>query len=568
MDSVYLNGFNFVDSQDGNFYLTFAYEDKALSYFALNSQGNLVLKYMSNGFKDVVWSALHSECDVYGKCGAFGTCDPKNTPICSCFQGFEPNNLEEWNQGNWTSGCSHYPQLPMIRKLVSKTLFLKLFCTIFFFEQALYFLLPPSFTDKVGDVKKIVTITVITGTIFLSICTYLLWRRMANLKGRKKKAKEILLFNRAEAQPKFHGEKVQLTSWKSHSVPSIGSFSCGIQPPSLVQVFIWKDGSPHWRSGPWNSRIFIGIPEMNSVFHDGFSVVDDKNGTISLSFSYVINSLFHYVLTTEGDLVERYWDSEKDDWRIVWNAVISECDVYGTCGAFGSCNSRTSPICSCLPGFEPKNTEEWNRGNWTNNVRDMKIIVTITVIIATLFISISTYFLWRWMTKQKARKTKAKEILFFNKGEARQKYHNDNLNEVRVQELPLFNFEKLASATNNFHLSNNLGQGGFGPVYRVWKLWNVDNIVALIDPMIFEPCFKMEILRCIHVGLLCVQDFAKERPTISFVISMLKSEIIDLTRPKQPAFTERENALYTVSSQSSQSKCSINNVTVTVVEGR
>ena len=55
----------------------------------------------------------------------------------------------------------------------------------------------------------------------------------------------------------------------------------------------------------------------------------------------------------------------------------------------------------------------------------------------------------------------------FNKGEARQKYHNDNLNQVGVQELPLFNFEKLASATNNFHLSNKLGQGGFGPVYRV-----------------------------------------------------------------------------------------------------
>ena len=84
--------------------------------------------------------------------------------------------------------------------------------------------------------------------------------------------------------------------------------------------------------------------------------------------------------------------------------------------------------------------------------------------------------------------------------------------------------------------------------------------------MISEPCFKMEILRCIHVGLLCVHDFAKERPTISFVISMLKSEIADL--PKQPSFTEREIAFYTESSQSSQCKCSINNVTVTVVEGR
>ena len=59
-----------------------------------------------------------------------------------------------------------------------------------------------------------------------------------------------------------------------------------------------------------------------------------------------------------------------------------------------------------------------------------------------------------------------------NSREARQKLPNDNLlgdnlNQVKVQELPLFNLEKLASATNNFHLSNKLGQGGFGPVYRV-----------------------------------------------------------------------------------------------------
>ena len=55
----------------------------------------------------------------------------------------------------------------------------------------------------------------------------------------------------------------------------------------------------------------------------------------------------------------------------------------------------------------------------------------------------------------------------FNKGEANKKFHSDNLNRVRDQDLPLFNFEKLASATNNFRLSNKLGQGGFGPVYRV-----------------------------------------------------------------------------------------------------
>ena len=95
-------------------------------------------------------------------------------------------------------------------------------------------------------------------------------------------------------------------------------------------------------------------------------------------------------------------------------------------------------------------------------------------------------------------------------------------------------------------------------------MWNADNIIALIDPMIYEPGFEMEMLRCIHVGLLCVQEFAKDRPIVSVVISMLKSEIVDLPHPKQPAFTERKIVLDTDSSQS----CSVNNVTVTMVQGR
>jgi hypothetical protein len=99
-------------------------------------------------------------------------------------------------------------------------------------------------------------------------------------------------------------------------------------------------------------------------------------------------------------------------------------------------------------------------------------------------------------------------------------------------------------------------------------LWNADNIVALVDPMVSEPCFEKEILRCIHVGLLCVQEFSKDRPTVSVVISMLKSEIVDLPHPKQPAFIERLTALDSESAQRSQGICSVNNVTVTMVHGR
>jgi hypothetical protein len=162
------------------------------------------------------------------------------------------------------------------------------------------------------------------------------------------------------------GKKVQLTSWKSPSDPSIGNFSAGIDVRNLPEFLVWNDGSPYWRSGPWNSRAFIGIPNMNPVYLDGFSLVDDKEGTFYLTFSY-LNESFRadFVLNAQGILHEKYSDNG-EDWVFKWSTLETECDVYGKCGAFGSCNSQNSPICSCLCGFEPKNPEEWNRGNWTS----------------------------------------------------------------------------------------------------------------------------------------------------------------------------------------------------------
>ncbi|KAF6167995.1 hypothetical protein GIB67_020565 [Kingdonia uniflora] len=88
-----------------------------------------------------------------------------------------------------------------------------------------------------------------------------------------------------------------------------------------------------------------------------------------------------------------------------------------------------------------------------------------------------------------------------------------------------------------------------------WKLWNEDNLSALIDPGLSEPCFEEEILRCIHVGLLCVQDFAEDGPTMSIILSML-SEIAPLPLPKQPAFTERQAS--SSSDYESRGKSSVN----------
>lgn len=43
----------------------------------------------------------------------------------------------------------------------------------------------------------------------------------------------------------------------------------------------------------------------------------------------------------------------------------------------------------------------------------------------------------------------------------------EEINQAKFEELLVYNFDILANATEDFHLSSKLGQGGFGPVYKV-----------------------------------------------------------------------------------------------------
>jgi hypothetical protein len=105
---------------------------------------------------------------------------------------------------------------------------------------------------------------------------------------------------------------------------------------------------------------------------------------------------------------------------------------------------------------------------------------------------------------------------------------------------------------------------------KAWKLWNEEEIITLIDPEICNPDYVDDILRCIHIGLLCVQEIAKERPTIATVVSMLNSEIVKFPHPSQPAFIQRQTEHKAESSQSQQShdSNSRNGITITNLQGR
>lgn len=106
-------------------------------------------------------------------------------------------------------------------------------------------------------------------------------------------------------------------------------------------------------------------------------------------------------------------------------------------------------------------------------------------------------------------------------------------------------------------------------MYQAWLLWNEGKGLELIDPVILdESCPPSEILRCIHVGLLCVQDHASDRPTMLDVVSMLANETLQLSPPKQPAFFINRVEEELKDSKIKLEKCSLNNVTISVIEAR
>jgi hypothetical protein len=43
----------------------------------------------------------------------------------------------------------------------------------------------------------------------------------------------------------------------------------------------------------------------------------------------------------------------------------------------------------------------------------------------------------------------------------------DDIQNIATQEQRTFSYETLVAATNNFNVHNKLGEGGFGPVYKV-----------------------------------------------------------------------------------------------------
>ncbi|KAI9076365.1 hypothetical protein K1719_041680 [Acacia pycnantha] len=527
MNSYYLKGFRIIDYGEGIIYLSSSLPDfLKFAFLVLDFQG---LLYEKDWFNDTIQPQQNSSfqtsaCDIYGLCGSFGSCNSISSPICNCLRGFEPSNRTEWNMQNWTSGC--------IRKTTLQ-------CDM--------------------------------------------------LRNRSAQGNE-------DGFLKLEMVKVpDFAEWSSDSEDTCRS-QCMENCTCVAYSYSSDIGCMSW------------------------------NGNLIDIQQFPTGGLDLYVRLAYSDL-------EKD--------------------------------------------------------RPTRKIIIITVLIGTLIIAFGTYVLWKRIVKHSETKLKKKWFLRLKKFEeyldkTEDTTNNGELSDVRLPEVLTYDFEKVATATISFDLSNKLGQGGFGPVYKgilqdgqniaVKRLSRASrqgleefmnevivisklqhrNLVKLIgccieggekmliyedlkasnilldenlDPKISDfglarifqesedqvntrrvvgtygymspeyaierqfseksnvfsfgvllleivsgrrnssPSNNEDSLSLLGFGFYACKNL-QERPSMSTVVSMLSSEIVNLPPPKQPGFIQWQSLLFSASKEESQRLFSNNSAGITKVDGR
>nr|GMC65237.1 G-type lectin S-receptor-like serine/threonine-protein kinase At1g67520 [Ipomoea batatas] len=362
-----------------------------------------------------------------------------------------------------------------------------------------------------------------------------------------------------------------LTSWTAQQNPSPGAFTFGVLYPNNTkrpQLVLMRRGTVYWQSGVWNGNNFSPIfPYLIlSYFSDENQSYFVLNEELHFNLTYIL-----IIDTTGGVTVEKDGYTSSSSYYIdCYNSEPTYLEEGCVRVKISNCSTSVgdNDWFNSTTGF----IEEWEQYlyNFTFGITDCNEMCAKNC-------SCNAYASMNAEAGTGCKFSSSPAYNYASDGEALYIRHNAKpapTEHSRQQpagnedeDLPFFNFKSIEMATNYFSNENKLGQGGFGPVYKVWTVWIEGRISELIDPTMDKTVSLNEAIRCIQVGLLCVQDSAADRPTMSDVVSMLGNELIVLPTPKQPGFSTIIG-LRCDDIGNNPGVGSINMVTISDIEGR
>ncbi|XP_060957632.1 G-type lectin S-receptor-like serine/threonine-protein kinase At1g61490 isoform X1 [Cannabis sativa] len=623
MGSSYKSPYNLVEEvEEGTTYLYFnnGYNDSVVSKVLLSPDGmvTIMLKDRVGGY----WYASYqgqNECDQYGICGPFGVCKITESPICKCLKGFKPKSMEEWSEGNWSGGCVRESELNLCHNKSDGDVFgvIGEVCVPDFYEyienggntidscHALCLkncsCIAYSFINGIGCLVWSDSNTLLDITQFESNTTGDdLFFRLSGSESQLPLQK-----------PGHNHNKIKIMVGVVVAVSGV-VFSVVVvlclqrrknsnerKAAAMNNDLIWTSSKLKRGGGDDNDQ-----PELHFFDLDSVAMATNRFSIANKLGQGGFGPVYKGELHGKEVAVKRLSSSSSQGDEEFRNEMILISKLQH--------RNLVKLIGCCIENEEKLLIYEF----MLNKSLDTFIFDDKRRRSAEL----------DWSTRFKIIEGIARGLVYLHRDSSLRVIHRDLkasnilLDEKMNPKISDFGLARIFEGTldlaNTHRVVGTIGymspeyalRGIFseksdvfsygvlileiisgkkntsfkgeeeqyqGLIAYAWQLWSESRGIELVDESLGESCINESsetMMRCIHIGLLCVQDFASDRPSMAQVASMLTNHIFDQPQPKQPIFTFQPSTATitthnseTATSSSNNTRCS---ATMTMVEPR
>ncbi|KAG5235572.1 G-type lectin S-receptor serine/threonine-protein kinase [Salix suchowensis] len=537
------------------------------------------------------------QCDNYAFCGAFASCNINRSPVCSCLQGFEPKSPRDWSFLDWSDGCSRRTLLGCDKgdgflkhkgvklpdttqasvnksiglercgELCSKNCSCKAYansdvrgggsgCILWFGDlidirefsdggQDLYIRVAASELENIGakrssSDKKLLEIifacVIFIAMLAIGLMLYIRKKKVSPSCGEDENSLE------KDNNDEDENEVMDLPIFDMKTIiKATENFS--------IDRKLGEGGFGTVYKGNLNEGQEIAVKRLSQ--NSGQGMREFKNEVIliaKLQHRNLVKLLGCCIEREERMLIYEYMPNKSLDYFIFDESRRKELDWH----------NRVNIINGIARGLLYLHQDSRLRIIH----RDLK--ASNVLLDSKMNPKISDFGLARMFGGDETEANTKKVVGTY--GYMSPEYAVDGLFSVKSD---VFSFGVLVLEI----LSGRKNRGFYHPDHKhnllghAWRLWMEERPLELVDNIQGESCALSEVLRCIHVALLCVQQRPDDRPSMSTVVLMFGSDTV-LPRPKQPGFFTERNVVDAESSASKNDSSTKNEITITLLEPR
>ncbi|XP_077254011.1 receptor-like serine/threonine-protein kinase SD1-8 isoform X1 [Tasmannia lanceolata] len=610
----YFFKFEFSYNQDEIYYRFEPIDSSVVGRLMVNHSGQLQRHTWiggngGNGFWNLFWWAPKDQCDGFSECGSYGICNADDSFVCGCVKGFEPKFPQLWYMRDGSGGCDRKTPLDCKKgdgflrlkgvklpdtsqSIVDKNMTLKECedeclkdCSCMAYASAdirgggsgcvtwgdnvndlrqfsdggqdLYVRLASSELGN-GDKKRmaiIVTATVVPVMLLLGLIGYCVWRKKrknaAKKKGNTEKSQEILLVDVVGSKSR-NKDKDDESRKEDLELPSfdLGIVAIATDNFSVANKLGEGGFGPVYKGKLADGRQ-IAVKRLSKKSEQGLDEFKNEVLLIAkLQHRNLVRLLGCCIEGEEKMLIYEYMQNGSLD-SIIFDEAKTTLLYWHT---------RFNIIMGIARGLLYLHQDS----RFRIIHRDLK--ASNILLDSKMNPKISDFGTARIFGGDQIEANTKRVVGTY--GYMAPEYAMDGhfSEKSDVFSFGVLVLEIVSGKKNRgfFHAEEDLNLLG-----HVWRLWNEGKSLEFIDLSMGFSCLMSEVLRCIQVGLLCVQERAGDRPAMSSVVLMLSSENSStLPKPKPPGFCAGTNLPESISSSNGIQSWSVNDVTVTTLNGR